>query len=451
MAGGVFDDGDFQQTGTPVSQGGELLGDSLAISGVIAPIFQLHSTVVAYAAGTGVRDATGQLHFVSVRDVPVGIELTNTVYWEELGEVTAAEIASAVETYLQANPPQDVRLFIQTETPSTSSPDGSIWINTNTYALSILENGIWTEFASGRTGTEIITEINADGTTGRISAEHTTVAAIENSTEGGNARVTLNNGDPTTTNTFTNYVGGVGIAVTQNSNNIVFNAETIHHPQLRVSASATPAPIIRTTASNPATLTFTAISRIEDAGAGDAVHSTTITAAHSSFNNSNINLSGGNANQFTWSYQTDIAVMTLTFTATVQVDYTIGGIRRTSNSTEVVNVTVREPAQSYYYGTLSQLHFDNRATLTASAITTALTNTNTDIAYPISLDYTGSSSATYAALFAPADAGTVTSVFSEGFRLTFVSETVDNSGVSFALYIVDDPVSEGTHTIQWRA
>ena len=70
-------------------------------------LFLLHDMNESYLAGRGVRNAEGNL-FVATRDVPAGILLTDLTYWEEIGEVTAAEIAAAVAAYLRDNPITDI-------------------------------------------------------------------------------------------------------------------------------------------------------------------------------------------------------------------------------------------------------------------------------------------------------------------------------------------------------
>ena len=154
MAGGMFDDGGFQQTGTPVIAGGELVGESLTVNGVLAPVFQLHNQNVSYIAGTGVRSADNFAYF-AIQDVPVGTPLTDLAFWEELGEVTQAEIDQGVADYFAANPLVQIggRAYDSTETYSlgdvvTSGNAIYISIQDNNTGNALTDTTHWMEFIS---------------------------------------------------------------------------------------------------------------------------------------------------------------------------------------------------------------------------------------------------------------------------------------------------------------
>ena len=200
-------------------------------------------------------------------------------------------------------------------------------------------------------------------------------------------------------------------------------------------------------------ITATAGALVRDAQSGDQVNSVVITSAHATANNGSIvirNATPPNTqSDFTWTYGTTLQPQVLTFTCVFTVNYTIDSVTMEHSFTRTENLEVIAEPEHYWFGTISQSVFDGRAALTNAAIESLLTRQD-NFTSPETLDYTGAAAPTnvYAALYLGGGT-TITEARVEGLISTFVSVTpADGSGRR--LWIVDDPVSAGTHSVEWR-
>ena len=122
----------FPRANTPLFPGSSLSasGESTTQTIFVNMFFPLFDPAASYVAGQGVRSATNE-YYVAVRDLAPGTTLVTGDDWQEIGEVTAAEVAAAVAAYLRDNPVSDPRIFIQSTEPTSGLVDGAIWIDTS--------------------------------------------------------------------------------------------------------------------------------------------------------------------------------------------------------------------------------------------------------------------------------------------------------------------------------
>ena len=345
-----------------------------------------------------------------------------------------------VETIQNNDPNTDARVDF-------TSPDVDIRVATGEDAQS----------GSTLTGTQIITAINEASTTGRINADHVTQPTLDPSESENIARITLDNGDIAVPNSVVNLIGRGGITVdfdSANARDITFSGTSAPHAQLRTGLTISPNTFDRSDGSpGSGTITGTPTASIADAATGDVVNSITINSAHASYLDNNLNIRTTGTPRFTYSILTTAPAQTIVFTCVFTVNSTIDGVTADHQVTHTGNLLVRQAPITFRYGTFSQAQFDMRDSLSAAQIATTLTDTADGVVYPYSQEYTGTAipTNTYAALFVPDEDGVVTSVRSEGFVLNFERRSgVDVGGVTFSLYTVTAPLSEGTHTIEWR-
>ena len=307
------------------------------------------------------------------------------------------------------------------------------------------------------TGTEIINLVNEAETTGRINADHVTQPTLDPSAPSGVARITLDNMDDVIPNSVVNLIGRGGITVgydSANARDITFSGTAAPHAQLRTGLTISPNTFDRSDgAAGSSTITGTPTASISDAATGDVVNSITINSAHASYLDNNLNIRTTGTPRFTYSILTTAPAQTIVFTCVFTVNYTVDGVTMDHQVTHTGNLLVRQAPITFRYGTFTQDQFTMRDSLSAAQIATALSDTADGITYPYSQDYTGTAipTNTYAAIFVPDEDGVITSVRSEGFVLNFERRRgVDVGGVIFSLYTVTAPLSEGTHTIEWR-
>ena len=196
-------------------------------------------------------------------------------------------------------------------------------------------------------------------------------------------------------------------------------------------------------------VTGTPTATIRDAGAMDTVNSITITSAHSTLRDDSIVIrnTGTQAtnNTFTWSAMPGDTGSVL-FTCTYTVNYTIDGVTMDSSFNRTASLNYIEASVPFWTGTLTTTQLANIAGLTDAQITAALTELS-DFTSPFTREYTGSGGNLHPALYIP-QANVVTQVRADGFILTFESQ--NEPVAARTLYVTQDPLSDGPHSVTWR-
>ena len=210
------------------------------------------------------------------------------------------------------------------------------------------------------------------------------------------------------------------------------------------------------------TITGTPSVAIVDGQSGDAIQSVVIDSAHVSRRDSTTRVITGTGNPpvdtMTWNTIVGEAAGSITFTCVFTVNYTIGGTSMSHQYSMSEVLQVVPEVISFFKGTISQAVYDQFTGDTTPPFATIAASPGVDnipVAFnlPYTSTYSGSTTDTYAMIMYIDTVAVVNDVTSQGIVFTDIFSTsvtdTDNSR-TYRLFIVNDALTNGDHSITWR-
>ena len=361
---------------------------------------------------------------------------------------------------------RDPRLAIQATTPTASLIEGFIWINTSgagTPTLNIYDGSQFQLVESENpTGDEIIAALNLAGVSGTIDIDRLDPdvvstselnAGLDTKQDTLNTAITVNRGGDDS-----GTIGSDGV-ITLNLTD--HQGTPIPHARLRASFSLSTGSVNQPTVAIR-TVTGTPSAAIVDGQAGDVVTDIVINSAHVSRRDSTTRIIVGTGNPrvdtMTWNTIVGETAGDITFTCVFTVNYAIGGTAMSHQYNMSATFRVIPEVISFFKGTISQAVYDQFTGDTTPPFATIAASPGVDnipVAFnlPYTSTYSGSTTDTYAMIMYIDTVTAVNDVTSQGIAFTDIfsaSVTDTDNSRTYRLFIVNDALTNGDHSITWR-